>query len=344
MGIVSMDYRRYKARLAFLNKLEREPNTLAAKAWRAKPTHKLQRVRAFRSAMMASSIEAVITKTRCDAGSAADGAPTKDVWMAAACKHLSAREHTAWQADMEAHTSLRRYRRVKSKIYPQEYLSALPAHTAEMLFKLRSNAAPTAAFLRWRGEDNLCKVCNSGAVETVEHLLLDCGAYRALRQQLFTSCERIGQLAREEQLDRLLDPIFDEEHPAYVEGEDTHTVHFLTECVKRRHELAHPQGGDGEALDDDTESEHSSGEQCEVDASSGGDASGGLLASGGGEGRICSDDVHVSSVSEPVYDPSFISFPSSLPVGAAELDVASFVRGVREQMSSGANVPSDAAI
>ncbi len=38
IGIVSIDYRRYKARLAFLNKLEGEPTTLAAKAWRAKPT------------------------------------------------------------------------------------------------------------------------------------------------------------------------------------------------------------------------------------------------------------------------------------------------------------------
>ncbi len=56
---------------------------------------------------------------------------------------------------MEAHTSLRRFRRVKSKIYPQEYRSELSAHTAEMLFKLRSNAAPTAAFLRLRREDNL---------------------------------------------------------------------------------------------------------------------------------------------------------------------------------------------
>ncbi len=43
IGIISMDYRRYKAQLAFLNKLKREPTTLAAKAWRAKPMHKLQR-------------------------------------------------------------------------------------------------------------------------------------------------------------------------------------------------------------------------------------------------------------------------------------------------------------
>ncbi len=42
-----------------------------------------------------------------------------------------------------------------------------------------------------------------------------------------------------------------------------------TGCVKRWHELAHPQGGDGEALDGCTEAEHSSGEN-KLGASGGG--------------------------------------------------------------------------
>ncbi len=204
-----------------------------------------------------------------------------------------------------------------------------------MLFKLRSNAAPPAAFLRWHGEDNLCKVCNSGAMETVDHLLLDCRAYHTLHQQLFTNCARIGQLAHDEQLDCLLDPIFNEKDPAYVEGEDTHIVHFLSECVKHQHELAHPQ--DGEALDGDTKSEHSSGEQSDLEASGGGDASGGLLLLGGG-------DEHIFSVSDQCDDLTLISFSSSLPGGLAELDVEGFVRRVREQLSSGANVQKDMAI
>ncbi len=110
--------------------------------------------------------------------------------------------------------------------------------------------------------------------------------------------------------------------------------------MKRRHELAHPQGGDGEALDGDTESEHSSGEQRDVEASGGGDASGGLLASGGGDERISS----VSDQCDQCDDPTLISFSSSLPGGSAELDVEGFVRGVREQLSSGANVQKDTAI
>ncbi len=142
IGIVSMDHRPDKARLAFFNTLEREPTTLAAKAWRDKPTHKLQRARIFRSAMMEESVKAVVTATRCDTGPVADGAPT------AARKHLYASTPPGWPT--WRHTLRCRYHRVKSQIY----LSAIRQTHAEMLFKLRGNASPTAAFLRWRGEDN----------------------------------------------------------------------------------------------------------------------------------------------------------------------------------------------
>ncbi len=79
----------------------------------------------------------------------------------------------------------------------------------------------------------------------------------------------------------------------------------------RWHELAHPQGGDGEALDDDTKSEHSENE---------------LGASGGGSG---SDDVFLRVSMTVCMMIMFISIYSTLPEGAAELEVAGFVQEVQ---------------
>ncbi len=77
-----------------------------------------------------------------------------------------------------------------------------------------------------------------------------------------------------------------------------------TEGVKCRHELAHLQGGYGEALDGDTKLNHSSGKQNELEASGGGSS-----GSGGGSGDL------IFSVYDPEYDPSFYLFFFFTPLG-----------------------------
>ncbi len=97
-----------------------------------------------------------------------------------------------------------------------------------------------------------------------------------------------------------------------------------TEGMKCQHELAHWQGGDGEALDDDTELVHISGEHNELEASGCGDTSGGQLGWGGGG----YDHDNIFGIFTPMCDLSYYLFFFFTPWAGAELKVEGFVRKV----------------
>ncbi len=92
-----------------------------------------------------------------------------------------------------------------------------------------------------------------------------------------------------------------------------------TEGMKCRHELAHWQGGDGEALDGNTELVHISGKQSKLEASSCGDTSGG----GGGY-----DHDHIFSIFKPMCDLSYNLFFFFTPWALAQLEMEGFMRKV----------------
>lgn len=57
--------------------------------------------------------------------------------------------------------------------------------TTKLIFKLRSNTAPLAAFQeKTNGESPLCQICNSKKVEDLTHFLLECTALEEARKEL----------------------------------------------------------------------------------------------------------------------------------------------------------------
>ena len=86
---------------------------------------------------------------------------------------------------------LRTYRGFKQDFVTEKYVKmAMPRCHRSAFAKFRCGVAPirveTGRYERLPFEERLCPVCEGGEVETEKHVLMQCPAYRDIREELFT--------------------------------------------------------------------------------------------------------------------------------------------------------------
>ena len=71
----------------------------------------------------------------------------------------------------------------------------LSKHDRSILAQLRLGVLPLEIEVgRYRGtelKDRLCKICNSGEIETEEHFIMSCRVFSSYRDKLFQDCNLV---------------------------------------------------------------------------------------------------------------------------------------------------------
>ena len=93
----------------------------------------------------------------------------------------------SWKNEMNSMSKLEIYRTLKHEIKPEQYVKAIYLTNSQRRYIAMCRAGILPIEIekgRWRGkprEERLCKQCNTGVVEDMNHFLMDCPKYQEIR-------------------------------------------------------------------------------------------------------------------------------------------------------------------
>ena len=116
-------------------------------------------------------------------------------WLQELKEDIGKREEKEWQARVAAKPRLRSYRLIKEKLEFENYLDCTSGKQRKALVEMRSGANDLEVEMGRRRQEEvknrMCRECKGG-VEDEMHLVLECPAYQAIRQELFGKLRDAG--------------------------------------------------------------------------------------------------------------------------------------------------------
>ena len=97
-----------------------------------------------------------------------------------------------WSREIDKYPKLRTYKQLKTNFGSEAYLKLnLHKNERSLLSQLRCGILPlrleTGRYSNERVDERLCKLCDSGSVETEIHFIFDCKLYDTIRKQVLTT-------------------------------------------------------------------------------------------------------------------------------------------------------------